>query len=293
MSIQNFSSNQFNNNIPVKGDTALNPGFNVLPVMLDPDSVATLVPGDAVVLSTQDGTTIMVEKALATDIPFGFVLYNLKKNTFTAGQALEIACNGTMIYGQSQSTIDRGDYLEYVPNTDDPYMKSNAGTNPISGIAVDNAGANEIFRFIIIGSQTFAPTISGGIINNTPIGQATPNVGAFTTLSGGSTNVTTLADAIVALTPATTISLDPTLGGLFTVVPAQNETINAASVPTKHQGIVIIVTTSGTTSYTITFGTHFKSTGTLTTGATSGKVFALRFEGDGTNFNEIARTTAM
>jgi hypothetical protein len=94
--------------------------------------------------------------------------------------------------------------------------------------------------------------------------------------------------------PATsgTTTLDPTLGDVFTVVPSSDMTINALSAP---QGacIVLVVTTSGVTSRTLTFGANFKTTGTLATGTVDAKVFTVSFVGDGTNLNETARTTAM
>lgn len=289
---QQFTSNQFNNNVPVKGDTALQKGFNVLPVMLDPNSVNIVYPGDAVVLTTTDGTTILVDKALATDVPFGFVLYDMKTSIFTAGQAFEIARFGTAVYAQAQGTIQRGDDLEYVPDvsdpTDDPLMKTSAGTNPISAVAIDNAEDGDIFRMIIITEVDFTPTIVGGSINNTPIGQGTANLGTFTTLAA-----TSISDAISALSPGTTVTLTPTLGDLFTLTPAQSCTINAASVNTSHQRIVIEVLTSGTTTYTVTFGTHFRSTGTLATGSTTAKKFLVVFDGDGTEYVETSRTAAL
>lgn len=303
---QQFTSNQFNNNIPVKGDTAFQKGFNVLPVMLDPNSTNTLYPGDAVVITTTDGTTIMVDKAAADENPFGYVLYDMKKSTFTAGDAFEVACFGTAIWAQAQGTITRGDNLEYVPDlsvpTDDPLMKTNAGVNPISAFAIDNASDGDIFRMIVLGSASYQGVlaITGGSINDTPIGQASANLGTFTVLQAttsltvsGATISTTLADAISALSTGATISLDPTLGGLFTLTPVQSCTINAATVPVKHQRIVVEVVTSGTTAYTITFGTHFKSAGTLSSGVTTAKTFLVVFEGDGTNFVEASRTTAL
>lgn len=307
MPSQQFTSNQFNNNIPVKGDTAYVEGFNVLPVMFDPASTAVqLVPGDGVVLTTSDGTTVMVDKAAANEVPFAFVLYDMQKNIFLPGDAFEAARFGTAVWGQAQGSISRGDDLEYVPDNsnlgtaDDPLMKTNAGTNPISAVAIDNAEDGDLFRMIINTAIDVVPTLVGGSINNAPIGQATPSLGTFTVLKAttsltvnGSTISQTLADAILALTPAPTISIDPTLGGLFTLIPTASCTLNLASVPTKHQRLVIVITTSGTTAYTITFGTHFKTQGTLSTAGTSGKVFCLGFENDGTNFNEVSGRTSM
>ena len=300
---QVFQSNQFNNNIPVKGDTAMTVGFNVMPVLLDPNSTNVLVPGDAVVLTTTDGTAILVDKATASEVPWGFVLYQTKNNLFSIASgnvAFEIARFGTLVFAEASGSITRGDDLEYVPDSTsahDPLIKLNAGVNPICGIAVDNATDGEIFRMMIITETDFAPTVVGGSINNCPIGQATPNLGSFTVLQAttsltvsGNTTTTTLYDAIAALTPAATISVNPLLGGLFTLTPTASCTLNAASVPAKHQRIVFVITTSGSSSYTITFGTSFRANGTLATGTVTAKVYCVGFECDGVNWNEVSRT---
>lgn len=101
-----------------------------------------------------------------------------------------------------------------------------------------------------------------------------------------------IAQTVVPVTSASTIALDTTLGGIFTLTPAHTATINAASVIAGRE-IVLVITTSGTNSFTLTFGTNFKSTGTLATGTANAKVFVIRFVSDGTNWNETSRTTAM
>ena len=89
-----------------------------------------------------------------------------------------------------------------------------------------------------------------------------------------------------------TVSLDPTLGDVFTVTPTGAITLNAASAPAGAK-ITLVITTSGTSSYNVTPTTNFKSTGLLATGTASGKVFTMSWVGDGTNLNEVSRTTAM
>jgi hypothetical protein len=89
-----------------------------------------------------------------------------------------------------------------------------------------------------------------------------------------------------------TVSLDPALGDVFTTTPSGDMTINAASALLGAR-VSVIVTTSGTTSRTLTFGTSFKTTGTLATGTSASKVFSVNFIGDGTNLNETSRTAAM
>jgi hypothetical protein len=56
---------------------------------------------------------------------------------------------------------------------------------------------------------------------------------------------------------------------------------------------VVLILTSGTTSFTITFGTGFKPVGTLATGTTAARIFAISFISDGTNLYETGRTAAM
>jgi hypothetical protein len=95
------------------------------------------------------------------------------------------------------------------------------------------------------------------------------------------------AGSAVSFAPASSVSC-------YTLVPAQDETVNAVTTGAiSGRFYALVVTTSGTTSYTLTFATAFKTTGTLATGTTTGKVFVINFLFDGTNFNEVSRTTAM
>jgi hypothetical protein len=117
------------------------------------------------------------------------------------------------------------------------------------------------------------------------------------TLSTDGTTVTVKpvnngTSAVTALGTTGTISLDPTLGRVFTVTPTGAITLNAASAPAGAV-VYVVVTTSGTSSFNVTPSTKFKSTGALATGTSSGKVFTITFVGDGTNMNEVARTAAM
>ena len=279
--------NQFQQ-APILGDSATKVNLNTLSVQIDPNSVNTLLPGDAVYMTQTDGNTILVDKCTATIAPFGFVFYSLKTDQFVAGDNVEIGLFGAIMYGEADGTIQRGGLLEYVPSASlvtGPRMLASAGTNPISALALDNASDTDIFRFMVMGqSYPLTATISGGSINNTPIGASTPSTGSFTQLT----------DAITVLTVSgTTSSLNPALGGMFTLTPAASVTINAASVPATHQRIVIQLLTSGSTPYQITFGTNFKSTGTINSGSVTGKYWNIVFDSNGVNFVETSRTVAI
>jgi len=76
------------------------------------------------------------------------------------------------------------------------------------------------------------------------------------------------------------------------VTPTANATYTT-TVPAVGMTKTLMILTSGTTSRTITFGTGFKSTGTLATGTTSGKVFVIHFTSDGVSLYESGRTAAM
>lgn len=76
------------------------------------------------------------------------------------------------------------------------------------------------------------------------------------------------------------------------VTPTATATFTTTVAPAGSRASIIIVT-SGTTSYTITFGTGFKTTGTLATGTTTARTFVIEFISDGTNMIEASRTVAM
>lgn len=134
--------------------------------------------------------------------------------------------------------------------------------------------------------------LEGGIYTTLPVTTtSTLSVTGASTLAGVSSS-TYVKGGSVVLTAGATPSLDPSLANVFTLTPGEDETIAAASAPAG-QYVSIVVTTSGSTSRTLTFGTKFKTTGTLATGTVTAKVFTITFVGDGTNLNEVARTTAM
>lgn len=98
-------------------------------------------------------------------------------------------------------------------------------------------------------------------------------------------------------TPATlgsaaTVTFTPTTA-VTQHTPTQNETINFATPAPAGTELFLEVITSGASSFTLTFGSNTKSTGTLATGTTTGKYFVVAFVSDGTNWVETSRTTAM
>jgi len=96
----------------------------------------------------------------------------------------------------------------------------------------------------------------------------------FTVLANGSTAMALAANINVQVTP--------------TAIATYTTTVPAAGIRCQ-----LLILTSGISTYTITFGTGFRTTGTLLTGAVSARYFMLSFISDGTVLVETSRTAAM
>jgi len=176
----------------------------------------------------------------------------------------------------------------------------------------------EVIRWVATGSATGyfqnaqLSSIGGGLLLDTlaDVVITSPAAGELLKYDGAQWVNSTIAFTDLATNPTATpyqvrqqtqtalLTTNPTslmtiYGDIFTFTPTQDTQINAQSSGAAGGHIVLIITTSGTTSRLITFATNFKSTGTLTTGTVSGKVFTVCFIDNGTNLIEVARTVAM
>jgi len=100
-----------------------------------------------------------------------------------------------------------------------------------------------------------------------------------------------------ALTPSGSITWTPVLGtNIYTLTPNATGTIAMGTIPGGCVGSIVqlVVTTSGSSSYTITFSTNLKSQGTLSTGTSTGMTFVINYLiYSTTSVIEMSRTTAM
>jgi hypothetical protein len=175
--------------------------------------------------------------------------------------------------------IDPNDSLFAIYNVDKSVDFPNDGSNPLNvahrGPSVYTAGN---------------VTAGGNVV-------ATGNVTAG--LQIGSTGVTALT-AITANGPATGQAIDPTLGQLvtFTASPPSGGasiTLTASSAPLGSL-VRLLVTATTVQNTTITFGTGFRSVGTLVVTAAAGPAnqsYIITFVGNGTSMFEASRTAAM
>jgi hypothetical protein len=89
-----------------------------------------------------------------------------------------------------------------------------------------------------------------------------------------------------------TLAQDYATNSVTKLTVTASRTLTTTVPPAGCQAHTIILT-SGTSSFTITFGTGFKPTGTLATGTSSGKVFVVHWVSTGTVLYESGRTAAM
>lgn len=130
---------------PGLGSPDLAYNFNTKSVQIDPDSVATkLQVGQAVKLVAGASPTIRVDEAASADQAFGVIIASLKKNTYAAGDTVEVACRGNVLYLEAAAAITRGALVENVPAG--PTVQTKAA-GAVLGVALDQAsGPGQLIR---------------------------------------------------------------------------------------------------------------------------------------------------
>jgi hypothetical protein len=110
-------------------------------------------------------------------------------------------------------------------------------------------------------------------------------------LAGKASTVHTHAPTYATLANGTTV-LALATNNTVKVTPTATATLTT-TVPAAGTHCHTIVLTSGTTTFTLTFGAGFKPTATLVTGTVAARVFVLAWISDGTSLYEVSRTAAM
>lgn len=115
--------------------------------------------------------------------------------------------------------------------------------------------------------------------------------GSFATTIGAGKVTDAMRVETSAAAPATTGTMTVNMtSDIITITPTGACTFNASGGRTGRI-ITFSITTSGTTSFTLTWGTNFRKVGTLATGTTSARFFAVTFRClNGTTWQEICRT---
>ncbi len=182
----------------------------------------------------------------------------------------------------------------------------NFRTNPTSvsfGFVTGNyieIGNSQIFRIeegyllTMIANNYFYCSGTGKVTTNGQIGYFVGNYN-----NGTYVDITTdliiqaQADAYADLSYSTsTVALGMMRVRIASITANANKTLTT-TVPPAGAVRTVRIRTNSTTSRTITFGSGFKSAGTLATGTANNREFIIRFESDGTSLWEISRTGAL
>ena len=96
-----------------------------------------------------------------------------------------------------------------------------------------------------------------------------------------------------AATPSTTGAMTvPMTSAIITITPTGACTFNATG-GSVGQIVTFIITTAGTSSFVLTFGTNFRKVGTLATGTVTARFFTITFRCiNGRIWSEMCRTAA-
>lgn len=198
---------------------------------------------------------------------------NVGIGTTTTTNKLNVSGAGVTKISIANSSVSATGYME-IDNS------SYFNIYTAGGMFIGPTGANPL-QFQTNNTERMRIHSSGGVSigNTTDSGAASLNVsgsmsGGYIAHAAGTTAMAFGADNVVRVTPNATATYTST-------------------VPAAGAICVLSILTSGTTSYTITFGTGFKSTGTLATGTVSAQYFNITFVSDGTNLIETSRTVAI
>lgn len=149
-----LNQNQFAQ-APIIGQVSQLPNPNIIPAQILPASPATYITaGTAVKLVTGAGTQIQVEICTGvTDGPvFGFIAFNMRKNTYSPGDTVEIAAANSIMIMKASAAIARGVNVACTPPaiTDDPVVTTAVTTNFVAGQALDRAtAASQLIRVMV------------------------------------------------------------------------------------------------------------------------------------------------
>lgn len=154
-----LNQNQFAQ-LPIQGQMDLEGfGSNVLAARVSHSLGTALVPGQAVkVENTAGGPPVITALTANSDIPAGFVPFNLKDISYPADARAELAIGGSVMYMTAGGAVARWGQVEVVYTTNK--VIASAGTNPVCGFAIDKAAADgDLIRVYIENAQEVTTSI--------------------------------------------------------------------------------------------------------------------------------------
>lgn len=201
----------------------------------------------------------------------------------------DVSISGSTAWGSVTGTLSNQTDLQNALNAKQASGSYAVTTNNLSDLS--NATTARSNLGLVIGTNVLAPNGSAAslttfpTLNQNTTGTASNVTGVVSFANGG----ISAAAATSATTGTMTVNMTTSI---VTITPTGACTFNASG-GVAGQIVTFAVTTSGTTSFVLTFGTNFRKVGTLATGTVSARFFSVTFICiNGTTWQEIARTAA-
>lgn len=178
------SPNQFNMT-EIQGQLDFLKNNNVIAGQVGVNVVTPLVAGQAVkIINSATKLPSFAPLAADTDVTFGFVVRNLKDQSFPALKPFELAINDSVMYMTSGAAIARGAQVEVVSATSK--VITSAGINPVVGYALDQATAtDQLIRVYINTLGQSQPVAAANTVQTVKVTATLAEINAGKTLIAG------------------------------------------------------------------------------------------------------------
>lgn len=252
----------------VSAGTGVAPAWGILPVAGGGTGVTT-APAEAARLLGYTSTATAAGTTVLTNTSSQYQL-------FTGSTTQTITLPVT-------STLDEGWSFHIVNNSTGNLTVNSSGGNLVVTII---PGLSSMVTCVATTTTTAADWEPGLTDFQSATGTGSVVLGTAPTITNAviSQSNAVRANGTLALAFATNqfVRVTPTAAGAFTT-----------TVPVAGTLCTLIVLTSGTTSYSMTFGTGFRTTAALATGTVTAQRFVLQFVSDGTSLIPTLRTAAI
>lgn len=225
-------SNQFAQSVE-KGKLDLRFNPNTIPCQVKSGESTPLVPGQAVKLVDSAGGVPKVTAITAdTDEIFGIIPYHVQQSSFAAGEPVEVAAQGNVVYMEASAAIARGAKVMAVV-TGSKIATATAGKTMI-GFAFDKAATNGDLIRVYLNNYAFSV-----LENQAAFVAQLSDVAAMTgTVTGGMVDV-----ADIALSTGNSYSDAAVNGAVNTAVGEAN--LQLKELATKINAIQAALVASG------------------------------------------------
>lgn len=145
---------------PVLGQVDMTVNPSIMSVKIDPSSSATqaqLQAGSVMKLVDVAGTEIIVDTCAITALAFGVIVYNPRKNLYAAGDTVEVATSGSVVYLETSAAIARGVPVQAATATG--LVATRTSTNYGIGICLDKPAAANVLARVLIRPSTDTGTL--------------------------------------------------------------------------------------------------------------------------------------